>query len=210
MKVTVFGSAGKLGSEIVSLLLHDGHAVVAFVHRNNPYAATAGVKVVKGSITDIAAVEDAIAGSDAVISALGSWGTKNKNIVSTGTQQITKAMTVRGVRRIVTVTGAGALAAGDTPGALQKLQHSLLRLVAGSILIDGETHLKTLESSQLAWTCVRSPVMTKFGKDGYRLRSALPPLFALVPRTAVARCMVDQLTDETFLSQAPVIYPGRA
>lgn len=72
MKIIIFGAAGGTGRELVKQALAQGHQVTAFVRDskqstdNNP-----NLRVVAGDVRDYATVRDAIAGQDAVISALG-------------------------------------------------------------------------------------------------------------------------------------------
>lgn len=206
MKITVFGASGKVGRLIVSRLLAEGHTVTVLIHRHNPFSPNDSLRTVSGSVDNLAAVADAVKGSDAVISTLGSWGTPTKTVVSTGTNSIVQAMQTSGVKRLITLTGASAFYSADQPNWLDRLTHSCLSIVAGRILRDGEAHLKTLEASQLEWTSLRSPVMTSARQSRYRLSPQLPNLLAFVPRQAVAKALVDQLQDQMYFRQAPVIY----
>lgn len=205
MQVTIFGASGKVGRLVVEEALQRKHKVVAVVHESNPFSERESLQVVQGDIRDAASVAKSLKGSDAVISCLGSWGSKQKDIVGSGTKAIVKAMQDAGVKRIVTVTGAGAHWEGDEPGLSEDLSHSILSLVADQILVDGEKHLAILASSNLDWTCIRSPVMTKATQTRYALRDSFLPPWAMIPRAAVARCMVDQLVQTDRLGQAPFI-----
>lgn len=207
----MFGASGKVGREVVAVALTRGHEVVAFVHRHNPFADEAGeawLRVITGDVSDPAAVSGAIAGSEAVISCLGSWGTKDKNVVSTGMRTIIPAMERAGVRRLVTVTGAGAQWSGDRPGLVERAGHCLLGLAAAKILRDGEEHLRLLAASSLDWTAVRSPVMRSAGPTGYRLTRRPPWPLATIPRAAVARCLVDLAGQAAQVEEADLVAQG--
>jgi putative NADH-flavin reductase len=206
MQLTVFGASGKVGRQVVALALERGYSVRAFVHSHNPFEADERLEIVQSDVADPDAVKRAVQGSDAVISALGSWGTKQKNVVSSGMATIIPAMQAAGVKRLVTVTGSGAFWSGDKPSLIDKFNHFALGLGAAKILEDGEKHLELLEASDLDWTCVRSPVMTNRSQATYRLELRLPAVWATVPRAAVVRCLVDLATNQDFLRQAPVIY----
>lgn len=194
-----------MGTHVVSLLRAEGHTVTVFVHTHNPYAKDSTIRAVDGSIDDVAAVTLAVKGSDAVISTLGSWGTKTKDIVSIGTKNIVQAMEETSVKRLVTLTGGNALWSKDRPQLLDRLTHQLLTVVAGKILIDGEAHLTVLDRCTLDWTAVRSPIMTGQTQTDYRLTLLLPNLLQTIPRAAVARCLVDQLARRDQLQSAPII-----
>jgi putative NADH-flavin reductase len=68
--------------------------------------------VVRADVTDAAAVDTAVAGGDAVLSALGvSYTRKPVTVYSAGTASIIAAMENHGVRRLV-VTGSAAYRSG--------------------------------------------------------------------------------------------------
>ncbi len=206
MQVTIFGASGQVGRQVTRLCLERGYTVTAVVHSHNPFESQTGLTVLEGDIYKQVDVDRALTGSQAVISALGSWHTKDKNVLASAMQCIVPSMQTAGLRRIVTVTGSAALSNGDKPNLLQRLLHTALGLAAPKILRDGEAHLALLAASQLDWTCIRSSPMTKQSKAGYSLGMHLSLGLKPIPRLAVATAMVDQLERQDFLKQAPVIY----
>ena len=105
MNVTVFGATGAIGSLTVAELLERGHQVTAYVRNPAKVPATwAGrVKVVVGEMSDAAAVDSAVAGADAVVSALGpSMDRKATGLpLVAGTGHVLDAMKRHGVRRYI-------------------------------------------------------------------------------------------------------------
>jgi uncharacterized protein YbjT (DUF2867 family) len=73
MNVTVFGATGAIGQYVVSELLAAGHTVTAYARDPAKVPSTwpDDVRLVIGKITDAQAIDEAVAGADAVISALG-------------------------------------------------------------------------------------------------------------------------------------------
>ncbi|QYX75937.1 NAD(P)-dependent oxidoreductase [Streptomyces akebiae] len=72
MRVTVFGASGAIGRLVVQRLLGDGHQVTALVRTPAKLALVhSHLTVVTGQLADRDAVEQAVSGADAVISALG-------------------------------------------------------------------------------------------------------------------------------------------
>lgn len=205
MQITVFGASGRVGRLVVAGAVSRGYNVVAFVHSHNPFEGTEGVRVVQGDISDKEAVAAALQGSQAVISTLGSWGTKQKSILEQGMQAILPAMREATITRIITVTGSGAHWSADKPKLSASVGRLLIKLVASKILRDGERHLQLLEASYLDWTSVRSPVMKGSGNT-YALNQKAPSLLASVPREAVATCLVDLLDNGRYSQQAPYIH----
>ncbi len=208
MQITIFGAAGKIGQRTVNEALSRGYSVVAFVHNENPFLPTSRLTIVKGDIHEQLAVAKAIKNSDAVISGLGSWHTKQKDILTSAMESVIPAMEQANIRRIVTLTGAAAFDTTDTISFGQKLSRVFFSVVGGKILQDGEEHIRLLRASQLDWTVIRAPVMNNRGSDSYILRNKLPA-FTTICRQAVAKSLIDQLEQTDFLQQSPVIYRTR-
>lgn len=208
MQITVFGASGKVGRRVVELALKRGYTVVAVVHRRDPFQGTPNLIVRRGDIRNPRDVEVALKGSRAVVSCLGSWGTKTKDILTTGMRVIIPEMEELGIRRIVTLTGADALAPWERAEGAHALSHTALRLLAGKVLEDGELHMRLLSASKLYWTTLRSPVMTTFGRADYVLGMEHPAVRATVHRQAVAKALVDQIIQPQYVYKAPFISRG--
>jgi putative NADH-flavin reductase len=207
MQITIFGASGKVGRQVVALALKRGYTVVAFVHKNNPFEDTPNLIVKKGDVYDVNSVADALKNSQAVISTLSSWGTPQRNVLTSAMRAIIPAMEAQNITRIITLTGSGAADPSKPAGAGYKLMLKLLApFPAGKVFKDGEEHMRLLFESKLDWTTIRSPVMTNSGKVGYELnlKSGLP--LATIQREAVAAALVDQLESGEFSCQAPIIH----
>lgn len=203
MQVTVFGASGKVGRLVVEELVSRGYEVTVFVHEHNPFGGD--VRAVKGDIHAAADVAKAVQGSDMVVSALGSWGTKHKDIVSAGTRNIIAAMERQGIKRLVTLTGSEARDPTDKTGLFQKASHLAASLLVSKIVRDGEEHIRLLRASQLDWTVIRSPIMNNLGHKGYKLEASWLSHLRTINRQAVAQAMVDQLNDTSYFRQSPII-----
>ncbi|NDC22369.1 NAD-dependent epimerase/dehydratase family protein [bacterium] len=204
MKVVVFGASGKVGRQIVRRLLDKEQSVVAFVHTKNPFADNPSLRVIRGDIYRPQNVDNALKGADVVVSVLGSWGTKKQDVVSSGIKNIITAMENHKINRIISLTGI-AFWEEDNPSFANKLTHSLLKLGAPKILKDGEDHIELLRNSGLDWTVIRSPVMTSSRSSDYKLVDKLAGLFATIPRSAVARAIIEQIKSSEYINKAPVI-----
>jgi len=86
----------------VQLALAEGYEVVAYAR--NPAKLDIKDKrleIVQGELHDQAAIEEAVKGSDAVISLLGPTGASKGLPISKGMQMILQAMKKHGVKRII-------------------------------------------------------------------------------------------------------------
>ena len=104
MKLTVFGASGGVGREVVTQALDRGDHVTAYVR--NPAKldlAHPNLTVITGELTDREAVQRAVGGADAVISALGpSLDRKATGMpLVDGTRAIVEAMQAEGVERYI-------------------------------------------------------------------------------------------------------------
>lgn len=205
MQITVFGASGKVGRLVVAEALKRGHNVIAFVH-NAPVAKHKNLKVVKGDIYNPKDVAQAIKGSNAVISALGSWGTPNKDIVKSGMRNIIPAMKKYGISRVISLTGHGANAPGDKFEPLHIISRCILMILAPKILNDGEEHIEALAGSGLDWTVLRSSLMEEHGNPNkFTITTKRPLPLAIIHRQAVATCLVNLAENKDYNQQAPFI-----
>ena len=104
MNLTAFGATGGVGREVVTQALDAGHNVRAYVR--NPAKldlAHPNLTVITGELTDREAVQRAVGGADAVISALGpSLDRKATGMpLVDGTRTIVEAMQAEGVERYI-------------------------------------------------------------------------------------------------------------
>ena len=206
MIVTVFGASGKVGRLVVGEALARGHTVRAFVHRTNGLAPHPLLTIEQGDIYDVSAVSQAVHGSEAVISTLGSWGSRNKDVVSTAIRHIIPAMNAAGIDRIISLTGADSYDVTDTLTFSRRCWHSFARLVAGKILADGEEHIRLLRASALDWTVIRSPAMTNSARIFYTLSMRPVVVWKAVPRRAISKAIVDQLDGASYSNASPFIH----
>ena len=120
MHIVIFGANGRVGSRLVRELVKDGHEVRACVHGRHDFETGQNLEVIEVDIYDANGVARAVQGQDVVVSTLGSWGTKRKDVLSSAMRHIIPAMKAHNVSRIITLTGAGAFDADDTPSFVDR------------------------------------------------------------------------------------------
>jgi len=110
MKVAIIGATGFLGSLLVKEFANRRHEITA-IARNPSEDVPANVKTVKADIFDTAAIAEILKGHDAVVSAYNP-GWTNPNIYDDfmkGSASLQNAVKQSGVKRYITVGGAGSL-----------------------------------------------------------------------------------------------------
>jgi len=198
MKIVIFGATGATGQELVKQALAAGHEVTALARNPAKLAAQAGLHVVKGNALDAESVAGAIAGQEAVITALGSRSLNDNVLLPRSMTHILAGMKQHGVRRLI-VTGAS----GTMPKAEERLgpiKQGIFRLVKATLLrkpFESQTEMqKMVRGSDTEWTIVQPPrLLNTAGRGQVRIDGeALPANGVTIPRADVAKFMLDQLT----------------
>ncbi len=216
MKLTIIAATGGVGRELLEQAVTAGHDVTAVVR--NPGKLTRAVRTVTADMAaaDPAELEPAIAGADAVLSALGPHSNADAGIASAGTPAIIAAMKATGVRRIVAVSAAPVSTVRTPsnpsppkhdPGDGFFMRHLGARVASarlGKVMADLAQMEDILAGSGLDWTVIRPPQLT--GKPltgtyrtayGQNLRGGLS-----VPRADVAHLMLHVLGQPETIHQA--------
>jgi nucleoside-diphosphate-sugar epimerase len=98
MRLTIFGASGQTGRHLLTQALDTGHTVTAVVRDPTRLPIRHdGLTVLAADVLDPAAIQPAVAGADAVISALGPHPPRNRSsIMSAATASILAAMRATG------------------------------------------------------------------------------------------------------------------
>jgi putative NADH-flavin reductase len=214
MKLTIFAATGGIGRQLLGQAIAAGHDVTA-VARNPQGLAPVPARVVAADLAsaDPAALQPAVAGADAVLSALGPRTKADAGVAARGTKVITEAMRAAGVRRLIVVSAApiGTIA---SPGRPHPPRHDpgdgfIIRYLADPIVkralrahyADLARMEDVLRDSDLDWTVVRPPRLTDKPLTG-RYRTAYGQNIrrgVFVSRADVAHYMLSVLDNpETF------------
>lgn len=208
MKILVLGASGKVGRLVVEDALNRGHKVHALVHSDS-LNDQPNLKVYKGDIYDPDSINKALAGVDVVISCLGSWGTKHKNVVSTGIENIVPLAKKHKINRIVTLTGHGARAPAEKLDLVASISRNILKIAASKILYDGEKSLEELHRTKLDWVGLRSPIMVNFFEPSrFEFSSKRPWPLSIINRKSVAIALLDLAEANKIDNKVPFIKRG--
>jgi uncharacterized protein YbjT (DUF2867 family) len=207
MKVLVLGATGGTGREIVREAGAQGHSVVALVRSKAKAIDLAGAELVEGDARDEQALSRALENCSGVISSLGTPVSplREVTLLSTATRALVMAMERRNVRRLVCITGLGA---GDSRGHGGFLfDHLFFPLLLQKVYADKDRQEDAVRASKLDWVLVRPVVLTdKPARGTVRAETDLSGIHGgTVARGDVAKFVVQQLTDDTWLRRAPLI-----
>lgn len=206
MKVTVFGATGRTGRWILEHLLADGHDVTAYVRNPDKIDRQhERLTVIAGDMDNAPAIAAAVAGSEAVISALGPVSNTPDRPLTRGMGHIGSAMQEHGVRRLIAATGAGVADPNDRPQLIGRLMGVALRLFARHVLADSQGMVAAIRESDLDWTLARAPRLTDGESGPLKVGYAGRGPGMQLARADFARFMVDQLTSDAWVQKAPMV-----
>jgi uncharacterized protein YbjT (DUF2867 family) len=207
MKVLVVGATGGTGRQIVSQACAKGHSVVALVRSRSKAGDLPGAELIEGDARDAQTLARALQDCSGVISALGTPMSpfREVTLLSTATRALVDAMVQQNVRRLICITGLGA---GDSRGhGGLFFDKVFMPLFLRKVYQDKDRQEDIVRSSGLDWVLVRPVVLSDKPPKG-RVE-ALTDLSNVhggeIARGDVAMFVVDQLTDNRWLHQTPLI-----
>ena len=205
MRIALLGGTGRTGRLILDLALEGGHSVQLLARSPEKVSKRSpALTVVQGEITDNAAMTKVLTGADVVMSGLGPVKGGSKTIMTDAATQLLDLMPRAGVRRLITLTGAGVPHPGDQPKLIDNIFRTLLKVMQADVLRDSTAHADLIRASHLDWTIVRAPMLL----DGPVAPIKSGPVGNTGPRVtraSVAAFMLDAAEAGKFIRQAPAV-----
>ncbi|MEU7513913.1 NAD(P)H-binding protein [Streptomyces sp. NPDC042898] len=213
MKVCIVGASGKLGQYMVRHALERGYAVVGVCREVSvpKLAAFEGrMTVIPGSTDDPEVIARAVAGCDGVLTVLAPWGVHQ---YSSGTAQAVLDHARPGARLIfscgwhITRDGKDTYSRMFTAGV--RIATVLAKLVRAVEIDDQVEACRRIFASTTRWTVVRGSTLEEGESQGLPVwsRHVGDPILASnrTRRVDFALFMVEALTDDTLVQEAPAI-----
>lgn len=203
MRIVVFGASGATGAQLLDQGVAAGHDVTAVARRPDRVAAPAGVTVVRADATDPGDVDAAVAGADAVLSALGvPLSRRPVDAYSRSAANIVAAMGRHGVKRLVAVSSSVADPDWRPSGAFffNNVFDPYVNRVLGRTVHDDMRRMEAvIRESDLQWTIVRpSGLFDHPSVTAYEVaENSADGLFTA--RADLAAAMLGQLTDDAYV-----------
>jgi putative NADH-flavin reductase len=175
VRLTVFGATGRTGKLVVEQALAAGHEVTALARNPAAVPERDRLTVQQGDVLDPAAVERAVAGNDAVVSALGVADRKPTTVFSEGVGNMLRAMKATGTTRIVALSADGV---EENPN-VNLGQRLVTKLVVARIFRSRWEDMLRMErelaGSDADWTAIRAPGLKDGQRTGkYRISNGAP------------------------------------
>lgn len=150
MKIALFGATGRVGKDILLLLLKNNIEVTVLVRDPEKVQPHDRLTVLKGDARNMANIERTLENADAVISALG---TDQMTVLTESISHIIATMKDRNIQRIITIGTAGILMSRVEP---ELLRYESSESKQRSKVAAKEHHrvFNMLSASLLDWTIV--------------------------------------------------------
>ena len=207
MRIVVLGAAGGVGRRVVAAGVQQGHELVAAA-RTAPESA--GARSLAVDVRDGDALRRAVDGAEAVLWCVGVTRHSGGDVGRTAVPLLVAVCEQAGVRRLVSVSGAGVTLPGDVKGPGARLVSGLTRRLARDLVLDKEGEHAALSASGLDWTEVRPPRLVDRDPSGrWRLTEQAPGLTARpVAKADVALAMLELAGTAQWVRRAPFLTAG--
>ena len=209
-KVAVIGATGFVGTQVVKELANRGYFVNALARNTSKIEESENVKAIAVDVYNTSELSEILKGNDAVISAFNP-GWTNPNIFEDflkGAESIEKAVEESGVKRFITVGGAGSLYIAEN---LQLIDTPEFPAEIKPGAEAARQYLEMIKKNEnLDWTFFSPAIEMHQGTAGVRkgtYRTALEnPVFDEKGRSVlsvedVAVALVDELENNQFVKQ---------
>jgi|SRR5450631_3641563 len=207
-KIAVIGGTGKSGNYVVNRLIREGFPL-RLLHRNpsavqNPNPL---IEWVQGDARKPESVNELVNGCDAVISTLGQ-PKGEASIFSDATRNVIRAMDFFHIKRYILTTGLNVDTPLDKKGSYAASATAWMKANYPETTKDKQLEWEILNGSGLDWTLVRLPFIDLTEQELQISISLSDCPGEKISATSLAGFLVKQLTDNTYIRQAPFISNG--
>jgi putative NADH-flavin reductase len=205
VRLLILGATGATGRNLLDQALAAGHDVTAFARDPSRLTMThPRLAIAAGEATDVRALDRALAGQQAVLSALGAGNSLRSEIVSRAVAVLIPAMQAQAVSRIIFLSAFGV---GETCAQASWVQRIFYRTLLRQIFADKAKADAMLRASTLDWTLVYPTLLTNGARTrtfraGERLQMRG---MAKISRADVAAFMLAQVSSVEWVRRTAVI-----
>lgn len=207
IKVAVIGGTGKAGKYLIKQLISQGFQLKALIRNpENFIISNPLVEAVQGDAADYSAILELLKGCDAVISTLGlGIPASEKNIFSTTTTNILRAIQHYNINRYIVITGLNVDTPLDNKSPKTKFATDWMHTNYPLTTRDKQLEYSILAESTVDWTLVRLPMIEQTDTEcEIQINMEDCPGDA-ISATALAVFLIHQLSDDHYIQKSPFI-----
>jgi putative NADH-flavin reductase len=212
MKLVIFGANGQTGQLLTKQALGEGHTVRAVTRHPETFPLRQEqLQVMRGDVFDLASVEQAVCGQDAVLSILSvPYSNQPITLYSKSATHIIRAMSHYRVRRLICVSSSALDPQAryrDTGGGLifeKIIKPFIINTIGRTSYEDLQKMEMLVMNSDLDWTIVRpSSLFATPEVTDYQVAEAF--IGRYTSRTDLADCMLRQVTNKQYLHKTVAV-----
>lgn len=206
-KIAVIGGTGKSGKYLVHQLLTQGFNLKLLVRNPDRFQIQSPlIEVVHGNVNHYDAVLQLVEGCQAVISTLG-LGQPNSetSIFSQATKNVLRAMEACKIPRYIVITGLNVDTPFDEKSPKTQFATDWMKTNYPLTTSDKQLEYNLLSESSFDWTLVRLPMIEQTDDKSEILVNLKDCPGDKISATDLAFFLIGQLSDKTYLRQAPFI-----
>jgi len=206
MKLLLLGATGGTGQQLLSQALEAGHQLTALVRSPEKLNAQERLLVRAGDATDPESVDIAVAGQEAVLSALGVRSPLGEELITPSLRALVPAMHEHGVRRVIWLSALGVGQTRVQAPAMLRIPFSTILRRIGRDKAAGEEYLR---STDLDWTLVYPPALTNGPRTSSYRSGETVDVNGLprISRADVAEFMLAQLDEGAYIRRNAIVSP---
>lgn len=213
MKITILGSTGFVGKVLIKKACAAGYQVKTLARNPEKLEEIKDkIEIITGSVFESSSLEAAIEGAEVVLSTIGppqhnpgdpvQYEKAMKNIVS--------AMDKYGIKRYIHIGGAGHAGGEDEKWTLnRRFLRLFLNLFGKQILVAKHMEWEVLKTSDLDWTLVRPPRISKEVASGNISANEKKLESLKVSVGDLTDFILEQITSKEWIRKAPLVSSGK-
>ena len=208
MRIAVVGATGHTGAQVVKQALRRGHGVTAIARRPEAIELKHENLIVEpADVLDPERLVSALAGSEAVVSALGIGTSRAATVVySEGIKNLLGAMGTNGTSTIAVISAAPVGPRAEQPFLERRVAMPILERVFGASYDDMRRMEALLLTSDVDWVSLRPPrLVNKRATGTYRLDTRPLPKGRNITHADLATALLDSLNREDLYRQAAFV-----
>jgi putative NADH-flavin reductase len=208
MKIAVIGAAGRTGAHVVGQALARGDGVIAIARTPEKIGLRHDrLTLTRADVRQRDQLAAAIDGADALISALGTGGSRGPtDVYSLGASNELDVMRTRGIDKLAVISAAPAGPRAEQPFLQRRLAMPLLELFLGPIYADMRRMETILGASRTHWVALRPPRLVDSPATGtYRVDTKPLTKGRTITYQDLATALLDSLTRNDLYGHAAYV-----
>lgn len=207
IKIAVIGGTGKSGKYLIKQLISQGIQLKALVRNPENFTVNSPlVEIIHGNAADYTTILELIEGCDAVISTLGlGIPASEKNIFSTATTNILRAMEYHNIKRYIVITGLNVDTPFDNKSPKTKFATDWMYTNYPLTTQDKQLEYSILTKCAIDWTLVRLPMIEQTDTECEIQVNMEDCPGDAISATALAVFLINQLSDDHYIQKSPFI-----